>query len=450
MMIMHKRISYTSFIPAFLFLLILSVGMASCEKETISFNSNFVDNGTTNLILVDSSTVELSTIYVDSFATSGSGYLFAGNYNDPAFGKVKSESYLQVGLPFSTVTFPNGSVFDSIELILKPNKIYYGDTTIPYNISVHQLSSPLAFVQNQFAFYNIDSWNYSPTPLGSKQIIISPNVTDTVSIRLSQAMGQDLFDKLNTNALEIQSSTQFLNYFRGLALTGEGGNNLVMGFKDSVIMRLHYLKPGVISQDATIDFNITNPNHSFNHITTDRTGTPLAPLSHTNNQLFSSQTVNAAYSQYITGAMTKIRFPNIHNLLNIPGFVKIISAQLVVKPVTGTYTGIFQLPGQLVLSTTDQYNLPGAFLIGLNLATGRSGTLTGNLVLDNLYGTKTAYTYDVTSYLQQQIAITLNNKNGLLLIPSNPTITFNRVIVGDSKNNAQSQTQLKVYYVSAP
>jgi hypothetical protein len=446
-MIMHKRENYACFLPVILLLFTISAGMASCEKETIDFNSPFVDNNSTNIILVDSSTLELSTIYVDSFPTSGSGTLFAGNYTDPKFGNISAESYLQIGLP-PAVTFPLGSVFDSAEIILKLNKTYYGDTSVPYTVSVHQLTESLQFSDKQSASYNIDSRVYNPTPLGTKQMIVRPNNTDTISIKLPQAFGQDLFDKLNTNAIEIQNIEQFLNYFKGIAITGNSANNLIIGFSDSAILRLHYLRPGLISQDATVDFNIINPAYSFNHITASRAGTPLAAIGPGNKQLFSDQTGNAAYSQFISGVMTKIRFPYILNLLNLPGFVKIISAQLVVKPVSNTYTSFYSLPPQLILSTTDQYNAPGPPLTVYNPGTGSSFPQDGNLVIDYIYGTGTAYTYDVTSYLQAQIAITQNNKNGLLLIPPSPTVSLDRVIVGDSKNT-MNKTQLKVYYVSA-
>ncbi|MEO6837323.1 MAG: DUF4270 family protein [Ginsengibacter sp.] len=449
LMIMHKGRNFTCFIPATLLLFTISVCINSCQKETIDFNTPFVDNGTTNLVLVDSSTLEMSTIYVDSFPTSGSGVIFAGNYNDPQFGKINAESYMQVGLPSgSPITFPNGSVFDSVEVILKLNKTYYGDTTQPYTVSVRQLTQSLSLNEGQAAFYNIDSRTYNNTPLGTKQLTVRPGVTDTISVRLPQGFGQDLFDKLNTNAIEIQNLPQFLNYFPGMAFTGSSGNNLVLGFNDSAILRLHYMRPGVITTDAWVDFNITNPSLSFNHVTVDRSGTLLAALGPGKPQIFSSQTGNAAFSQYITGSMMKIRFPNISNIQNLPGFIRVISAQLQIKPVQNSYLPYYALPPQLILSTTDQYNLPGPALTIINPGTGAPTTQYGSLLIDNIFGTGTAYTYDVTSYLQSQLATTENNKNGLLVIPASPSLTFNRVIAGDSKNTL-NKTILKVYYVSA-
>lgn len=447
MMILKRKKIFPSFITASLLLLILATGISSCQKEYITLGQNFVDNNTTQLILVDTSTVQMSTVYIDSFVTSGNGILFAGHNNDPSFGKINAESYARLGIP-STVTIPDGSVFDSIEVILKPNKTYYGDTTLPYSVSVHQLSSPVTLPLGQTAFFNINSWSYNPMPWATKQIFFQPASTDTISIRLPNAIGQDLFDKLNSHAAELSSNDLFYDYFRGLAITASSqANNLVIGFNDSVIMRLHYLQPGVISQDAVINFNITDQNYNFSHVTADRSGTPIASLNHSNNQIFSEQSGNLAFSQFITGTMTKIRFPYLRSLMSLPNFVKIISAQLVVKPMARSYSPVFPLPPLLELYSTDQYNLPGAPLYYPTSSVSQPQVQGGNLVIDDTYGVGTQYTYDVTSYLQAQIAVEQNNQNGLLLLPPNPASIFNRVVVGNSINTT-SQTQLKVYYAS--
>ena len=118
------------FFPLYLlFMLFLS---ASCEKQSLDFNSSFIDNTITNLVLVDSSTVEIATVYVDSFVSSNTNTILAGKYKDEQFGTVSSQSFLQMGLPSATYDIPNGAVFDSLEVILKLNKTFYGDTLSAY------------------------------------------------------------------------------------------------------------------------------------------------------------------------------------------------------------------------------------------------------------------------------------------------------------------------------
>ena len=444
---MKSKKSFPSFITVSIILLILAAAVNSCEKNSITLGENFVSNNTTQINYVDTSTIEMSTIYIDSFVTSGSGVLFAGFYHDPQFGKISAESYATLNLP-SASSIPEGATFDSIEIILKPDKGYYGDTSGLYTISVHQLSQPISFPSGQFSFYNINTWPYNPESWATKSLYYKPASTDTISIRLPDAIGQDLFYKLYTHAPEVSSNPLFNDYFKGLAFKASGsGNNLMVGFNDSVTMRLHYKEPAVINQEVYLDFKISSLNYGFSHITIDRTGTAVASLSHQNSQIFSAQSGNASFSQFITASMVKIRFPYLRSLMNLPNFVKIISAQLIVKPVAKSYSYPYQLPPYLELLTTDQYNQPGTPLLNSSSSSSQSSPQYGNLVIDDLYGTGTQYIYDVTSYLQAQIQIEQNNKNGLLIIPPGAGTIFNRVVIGDGKNMT-SQTQLKVYYAS--
>ena len=88
-----KKTAVIYFKYSSLFLIILSVVLVSCEKTKIQFGQAYVDNSYSNIILVDTITAELSTVYSDSVSTSASGSILAGNYNDNAFGKVTAKSF---------------------------------------------------------------------------------------------------------------------------------------------------------------------------------------------------------------------------------------------------------------------------------------------------------------------------------------------------------------------
>ncbi|MBC7890556.1 MAG: DUF4270 family protein [Ferruginibacter sp.] len=420
--------------------------LGSCAKVEVGLDSDFVDNNTTNLVMVDSATLEISTIYVDSFITSGGGSILAGSYSDPLFGKVVSGSFIQLGVP-SGFSIPNGAVFDSLEVILTLNKTYYGDTLTPYAISIHQLTEPIKLPTDQYSFYNNNKRSYNAAALGSTRLIIRPSTRDTISIRISQSLGQQLFDKMFNSDEVVTNNTQFVDFFKGLAIVDGGGNNLIVGFKDSLTMRLHYRNPGVITTDAQVDFFINDNANQFNNISVNRTGTPIAALGAGNKQIFSTQSQNAGFSQYISGAMVKIRFPYLRDLLQLNDFVKIIRADLVIRPVKNSFLQFYTLPPYLRLSATDQYNNPGTDLSAYSSASGASGIQYGNLFIDNLYGTNTAYSYDITTYLQEQIVKTDNNKNGVLVLPPDPAQIFNRVLIGN-KHNAESKTEVKIYYAT--
>jgi hypothetical protein len=443
---MTKKISTAIFIWLILAGIFFCSILNSCSKVSVDLGTDFVDNSTTNLVLVDSTTLEISTVYVDSFSTSAGGSILAGSYTDPQFGKIKSNSFVQLGAP-AAHTIPNGAVFDSLEVILKLNKTFYGDTLSSYNIAIHQLKETIKLPDEQTSFFNNNKLDYNATALGSTSAVINPSTRDTIAVRISQALGQELFDKMFTSNEVMATDAQFVDYFKGLSIVAGDNNNLLLGFKDSLTMRLHYRSPGVINTDATIDFPLNTNTNQFNNITADRTGTPIAAIGAGNKQIFSAQSQNAGYSQYISGVMAKIRLPYLRNILQLNDYVKIIRADLVIKPVKNSFTSYYALPPNLRLSTTDQYNLPGADLTAYVSSTGAYNVQYGSLYIDQLYGNETAYTYDVTAYLQAEIAKTDNNKDGLLVLPPGPTQTFNRIMIGD-RNNPESKSQVKIYYAT--
>ena len=334
-------------------------------------------------------------------------------------------------------------------LIIRPDKSYYGDTTYNSQLSVYQLKNELSFPLYQTQFYNTSDFEVDPSPIGGSGTLISPNNTDSVSIRLSDVTGKNLFDLFRTRDYVMQSTSNFLTYFRGLQLApAAAGMHAVYGFHDSLIMRLHYHETHLFTENKFLDFTFyNNDNKQFNQVKTDRTGTPVSVFNNANKEVVSTSTNNSAYIQTLTGFMAKIKFPTLRSLLLRPDYLKILKAELVIKPVKNSYSAITPLPPELSAFTTDQSNALGTPLS--STASGSAITQTGNLTIDPVYNENTFYTYDITSYLQQQILISSVNQNGLLFVPPAPASIsgLNRVIIGDQKNTRGS-IQLKVYYVS--
>jgi Domain of unknown function (DUF4270) len=419
----------------------LSFGAAifsSCEKTKIQFGQDYVDNTYTNIILVDTLSPELSTVYSDSAATSASGAILVGNYIDNTFGKISAKSFFEV-IPPVLSDIATNSAYDSLVLILRPNKTYYGDTTTISHLSIYQLKTQLEFPANQTAFYNTTDFVVNNTALGSLNTFISPNKTDSVFIRLNDTKGQELFNLYKSQQYEIQSNENFLKYFKGLQIASTGGNMQgIFGFHDSVIVRLHYHETNLYREHKYMDFNYYNDSKQFNQVIANRTGTPLSVFNTINNEIVSSSTNNTAYIQSITGFVAKIKFPTIRSLLLRPDYLKILKAELILKPVKNSYNYYTPLPAQLSDVTTNQSNTT----LGSTLSTA-------NVVIDQLYNEDTYYSYDVTSYLQQQILVMEANQNGLLFFPPDADFSskLNRAIIGDKKNSS-SRLQLKLYYVS--
>lgn len=92
---------------SFVLLLLLSSFWFSCKKVDIKFGEQFLDNGYTQIMKIDTFNADLSTIRVDSFPTSSSGATLLGTYTDPYFGKITSQSYSEMIPPFYEGPYTN-------------------------------------------------------------------------------------------------------------------------------------------------------------------------------------------------------------------------------------------------------------------------------------------------------------------------------------------------------
>lgn len=420
--------------------------MASCKKADINFGSQYLDSRT-NVVRIDTFAPLISTVYVDSFATASTGTGLLGQYTDAYTGKVSAQSYYELTIPTGTAPSQQAT-FDSLILVVKPDRSYYGDTSLPVQINVTQLAENIALRGTATSFYNTTSFAKGSL-LGQRTVTFRPNFDDSIYVRLDNALGQKLFDMLRTKTAEVQSSENFINYFKGLCLSATGPTGVVFGIKDSLTMRVCYREPQPgFNYSRQLSFTVVNTNHQFNAISVDRSGTALGNVNFgfNNNDVASSSTNNMVFSQYLTSSMIKIRFPSIRQIGFIPGFVKILNAQMIIRPMKGSFAKD-SLPAQLNLVTTDVANNIGSALI--STASGSAVTQTGNLVYDYT-NNNTNYSFDMTSYLQQQLGVAYDNRIGLLLVPPSPQrITkFNRLVAGNSTQSLESRIQLIVYFLS--
>lgn len=430
---------------------LLSHAWMSCTKVDIKFGEQYLDNGYTQIIKVDSFAVELSSILVDSFVTSGKGVSMIGSHTDPVFGRIETGNYLELAGPVYTEGMADSFryvLFDSLALVLKPDGSYIGDTLQPLQVNVHRLSEPILPYDNDIlSIYNTRSFSVQPDLLGTKKIWLRPQSGNEVTIRLSDDMGKTLLKKYqDPNDPDIKSNEAFLQYFYGLRINAAVGSQLIFGAKDSLVMRLFYKKQGLYLESKTLDFTLVNRSHHFNHISVDRSATVLKDLG-TKKQINSTEAENTAYAMYAVGVMAKLRFPTVRDVLKLPNFARILKATLVIRPVRGSYgTNSYVLPSQVRLAQTTQLNLIGNDITSYD-ATGYAQSQTGGLVIDNLYGESTDYAYDLTQYLKSAVTEAANNQNGLLVIPPSPALEtqFGRLVVGNRNHTAGKMELLIVY-----
>ena len=434
---------------------------ASCTKPDIQWGQNLLNvNSNVQLIMVDTFKPKISTVFIDSFATSAKGIIVVGSYTDPVFGTVTSQSFLELAPPSvakdNSTSYSNpyqNTIYDSIRLIIKLKKgSYYGDSTKLFHLNVHELAEEITPPFNTTSLYNKDTFAVKPIPLGSEDFSIRPNMTDSILVKITDSLGLALYKKLsNSNDQDMQNATNFLNYFNGIRISGSPLNTMIMNFSDSVILRMYYREKGYYLTNKYTDFTFTNSAHQFNNITVDRTGSPISGINTVNREIPSENTNNIAYLQSATSTMVKISFPSVYYLQqNLQNFSKILSAKLIIRPILNTYS-FYALPPQLRLSVTNT----AANDIGNDLIVPSSTSATtqyGNLYIDYLYGINTAYTYDITNYIKSQLltnAFYPGNHYGLLLSPPSGAFetSFNRALLGNDQNTS-GKIELQIIYAA--
>jgi len=455
---------------AYLLLPVLSLfSLLSCQKQpNLKFGQDYIgDNGSANIVLVDTATVELSTVVVDSSATAGTGYLQVGSYNDAYFGNIYSRAFLQVGLPGSFPKIDQFSGYDSIGLVLlyKKGSPFYGDTTVTMTYKVNQVSElyELNEARNQRGFFSNSTLNIDPIPLGASSFRLFPSIPyanqgsgDSVKIRLDQALGKKMFNMIFNNSDSIKKSQNFLNWFHGLCISPDTthGKGVIYGFSDSVLMRIYYHDVGATTSLKTIDFGITNKGFQFNNIITNRAGSRLDKLDtatlavQTPPATPSDRLFGGGYIQSITGLNVKLTFPYLNGIAHRQDYLSVIRAQLSVKPIPQSFTTTWTLSPQLSIDYTDFNNL-----IGSPVASSTTGQAqTGSLVVNYSSPLNTVYNYDVTNFIKAQITNASPNaaQQGLMLSAPSPAsnTSFARTVLADKSFPVNQRVTLSVYYLS--
>ena len=330
-------------------MLFFAVTLLSCGTDTDA--GEFVVGSdylalNNKVVLIDTVTVDMSTINFDSLVTSSQNRILIGNYDDPIFGKVKSNSYFQ--LAAGSYTLNNGTsdtettnyVFDSIAMILKYDNYYYGDTTKVQTFDIHRLAQKVKPNIDDNNFYNNSALNYSEESIGTISYKPRPTERDSITIKMSDAFGSAIFQKIKKR--EITDFDSFSEYLKGLVLVPAASNSSsVIGFHISTSkVRLYYSKYQADTEETPyiIDFTITDATKQFNSISLDKTGTLLQNLPLSDSKLSSSLMNKQSFIQSGTGVACRVDFPNIKELRYISEKGAIVDAQLIFKPVSNSYS----------------------------------------------------------------------------------------------------------------
>jgi hypothetical protein len=420
---------------------VLLMVMQACQKIDVDYGEPDYTNDP-NVTYYDNFKSKTATYIVDSFSTSDLQLFTIGYHKDPYIGVTTAASYAELQLPGENPVANASVVFDSLQLILVPKGTFYGDSTQPLTLNVFRLAENIRS-KTTTVFYNTSTFALADK-IGSKTINLTNKTGSVVSIRLSDAVGQELLDKFVTSSIEVSDSSNFYQYFKGLCISADSTvTNTVASFgstTEQVLMRLTYHEKGLYATYKNIDFGFTS-GRQFSRIQVRTTNTNLSSVIPGISQLLSSTVTGGnSYLHTSLGSYIRINFPTLLTLKEEHPYMRVLKAVMIIKPKNETWAFSYRLPAAVNLYSTDQTNIPIAVFTDNDAS--NPTLLTGDLVVDQLYGKNTYYSYDITSFINSKIAEGQFSQSALLLTPSSGGFGngFDRLII-----QGENSVQLKLY-----
>lgn len=340
-----------------LFVLILACSIDTSEIPTLEVGQDFADSNV-RVILLDTFTVAVSTMRFDSIITSGTNRILVGQYKDSFFGNVKASSFLELSPPLYDL--PSDAELDSVGLVLGYDRYFYSDTTRTSHLNIHLLLDDLR--TDDDIFYNTSKIPFDSIPLITQIYLPEPQDEDSLFIKLPFAFGEPLFEGIRDN--DINDVEELRETFRGITIQpGNDDDSSVIGFSSNSsrsYIRFFYRIPQEFDDvESTLDFAIqTNALEPkiFNRIQNSLFDPVLDTLIDQEINLPSVQSNNRSFIQSGTGYASRIQFPTIKQLFDIPGEGTILSATLRLKPPPSTYNDNLPIRDSLTILLVDQNN----------------------------------------------------------------------------------------------
>ncbi len=390
------------------------------------------------VMLIDTLTVSTSTMKFDSINTTESSRILLGKYSDVVFGEVKASSYFEM-LPDS-YTISSEALYDSVVFYLTPDSYYYNDTLQYNGIHVKRLAEQLK-PSNGDLFYNTSTTDYFEEDLGFLQYKPRPLAGDSLGIRLEDGFGMALFEQLQKKLITNQD--QFTAYLNGITLQpGETDNGSIIGFSytsESTYMRIYFSTPNVdetVQSSLSLRINRANsPIPFFNQILSKTADTYLEPLEIGKDFLPSAATNEQTFIQAGIGIATRMQFPSVKTIYDLPGKGTILGVSLKIKPGPGTYNAQVPIRDNLNVYVVDRNNNLVGQLEVSEAILNRPEEAYGDIY----------YEIDLSTYLDQLLLAQGETGESLILLPSDYNSTVDRFILNGGAHK-DFRTTLELTY----
>ncbi len=361
-----------------------------------------------NVSSIDTFKVQLNNAIEDTLRTGLRSTWLLGTSNDTELGTTTSSLYLQPDLPTNNFIFPGGDVLslDSIVLMLD-YQTYYGDTTVPQTLSIHEITESYTRIDSLNGFKN---YNYNPTPIGllsnvvlkprSRVVVGNDTVASHLRIALDYNFGLNILSQSGNSNLA--NAEQFHSFFKGFYLNSDatsGGRCIYSFTPNAALTRLMLYYHSDIANSLSYGFTFNGVNGAFHNTYKHDYNGSLSSADLINKCDSSIADRDMVYLQSMQGSQGVLKMPTFKNLKNSvinKGVLEVYAPKQI-----STADSVYNQPRFIALDVIDSFCNVGFVIWG----EGVTKTISGVEV--------TAYQFIFTNYLQE---ILDNNKNYTYLL----------------------------------
>ena len=473
-------------IKLIIFISILAL-LSACNSngfEEHEIGGNLIDQST-EVLLIDTFTIQTSTVRLDSINTMGFKNVLVGQYPDPYFGKVSSDFYgkVDLGRVWSLAKSGTDNIpvkFDSLVFIgyFDENPSHFiGDSLVNQKLSVHRILEKFERPTNKRSFKNHDVFDFDSISLGETVFAPKPitysiynedNDKNTlakrggVRFRMKDKLGLDIIDLVNKSSDVVLLVNKWEDYFRGIVLKAGNDNSAMFSFQTgSNRMKLRLYYSNTLYNDVGVvqfhDFPVNNHplnflNNKSDFISENGIAEEIGKIDNVEKELASSKTGDLSFIQGSLGLMTKVKISNIENL-NLLGLAGgILNAELKFYPKVGSYDDeILRLPDERSMSfvayRTDEDNKTNDPIMN---PTNRKQQLSTKFFRNMTNIGESYYSVNLTNYVNNILLDPSSYRFDdaiILTIPiANQGNAMERLVI-DNERKSDTRIRLEVTYV---
>lgn len=414
--------------------------LSSCKDPAIADKSNTLGFDPINLEHLDTGSVYINTLAEVPLQSSAVSTGVLGSMKDPIFGPTYAGFYAQCLLSSSGVVFNSSPVVDSVVLYLPfiSDSSKYGPCKQPIDVQVYEVSQ---YMDPTAIYHQNDAFSVYSQPIGQLNNYVPDLIDSTfawhntqapqIIVRLSNSFGQKL---LNADSISLSSSTDFINYLKGIYVTTNTANPPADGISylnlQSGRISLYYHNS--TTDTLRFDFPISAYSTTVNHFDHRYNGTTVNTAI---NAGVSTTTQTAAYIQSGAGTKLKIRIPVLSSL---PEKIGVTKAELIL-PVDVSDTANYPLPANPVLYRLD--DTLGTFSLNSYNLSGVGHLVTRQDDAGNSYY---CYVFNLTEFVQRIQNGYYGNYG--FYVQYSYTVRADRVKIFNDPTQATRQCKLKITY----